>query len=50
MIEKEKHWVDVLRSQIAVNPDEKKIGELAKTEKNIETLETHLKSLNEVNN
>ncbi|XP_049818465.1 rho guanine nucleotide exchange factor 12 isoform X2 [Aethina tumida] len=47
MIEKEKHWVDVLRSQIAVNPDEKKIGELAKTEKNIETLETHLKSLNE---
>ncbi|CAH0546729.1 unnamed protein product [Brassicogethes aeneus] len=48
MIEKEKNYVDTLRSKIAVSPDEKKIAELAKTEKNIETLEACLyKSLNE---
>nr|XP_023026441.1 rho guanine nucleotide exchange factor 12 isoform X3 [Leptinotarsa decemlineata] len=39
MIEKEQHYVDLLRSQIASSPDEKKCKELAKTEKNLQTLQ-----------
>lgn len=42
MIEKEKHYIDLLRSQIASSPDEKKCLELAKTEKNLQTLQAML--------
>lgn len=54
MIEKEQRYVDLLRSQIALSPDEKKCSELAKTEKNLQTLQamlqSHIRSQNEVNN
>ncbi|KAG5882226.1 hypothetical protein JTB14_007201 [Gonioctena quinquepunctata] len=39
MIEKEQHYIDLLRSQIAASPDEKKCKELAKTERNLQTLQ-----------
>lgn len=42
MIEKEQHYVDLLRSQIASSPDEKKCLELAKTERNLQTLQAML--------
>ncbi|CAH1107321.1 unnamed protein product [Psylliodes chrysocephalus] len=42
MIEKEQHYIDLLRSQIASSPDEKKCLELAKTEKNLHTLQAML--------
>lgn len=52
MIEKEQRYVDLLRSQIAMSPDEKKYLELAKTEKNLQTLQamlqSHIRSQNEV--
>lgn len=53
MIEKEQRYVDLLRSQIALCPDEKKCSELAKTEKNLQTLQAmlqnHIRSQTEVN-
>lgn len=50
MIEKEQNYVDFLRSQIASSPDEKKYSELAKTEKNLQTLQAMLqRSQSEVN-
>lgn len=50
MIEKEQIYVDFLRSQIASSPDEKKYSELAKTEKNLQTLQDMLlRSQSEVN-
>ncbi|RZC41765.1 rho guanine nucleotide exchange factor 11 [Asbolus verrucosus] len=42
MIEKEQRYIDLLRSQIASSPDEKKYSELSKTEKNLQTLQTML--------
>ncbi|XP_056631640.1 rho guanine nucleotide exchange factor 12 isoform X2 [Diorhabda sublineata] len=42
MIEKEQHYIDLLRSQIASSPDEKKYQELAKTERNLHTLQAML--------
>lgn len=49
MIEKEQNYIDLLRSQIASSPDEKKLLELAKTEKNLQTLQAMLmRSQNEV--
>ncbi|XP_063911076.1 rho guanine nucleotide exchange factor 11 isoform X3 [Zophobas morio] len=42
MIEKEQRYIDVLRSQIASSPDEKKYSELSKTEKNLQTLQAML--------
>ncbi|VEN52760.1 unnamed protein product [Callosobruchus maculatus] len=51
MIEKEQNYIDLLRSQIASSPDEKKCLELAKTEKNLQTLQTMLtRSQNEYPN
>lgn len=49
MIEKEQNYIDLLRSQIASSPDEKKLLELAKTEKNLQKLQTMLlRNQNEV--
>ncbi|XP_045464460.1 rho guanine nucleotide exchange factor 11 isoform X2 [Harmonia axyridis] len=42
MIEKEQRYIDVLRSQLATSPDEKKFLELTKTEKNLQTLQSML--------
>ncbi|XP_008190770.2 rho guanine nucleotide exchange factor 11 isoform X1 [Tribolium castaneum] len=42
MIEKEQRYIDLLRSQIASSPDEKKYSELSKTEKNLQTLQAML--------
>ncbi|XP_044751624.1 rho guanine nucleotide exchange factor 12 isoform X2 [Coccinella septempunctata] len=42
MIEKEQRYIDVLRSQLATTPDEKKFLELTKTEKNLQTLQSML--------
>ncbi|CAH1989344.1 unnamed protein product [Acanthoscelides obtectus] len=51
MIEKEQNYIDLLRSQIASSPDDKKCQELAKTEKNLQTLQTMLsRSQNEFPN
>lgn len=48
MIEKEQNYIDLLRSQIASSPDEKKLLELGKTEKNLQKLQAMLLSQNEV--
>ncbi|KAK9891321.1 hypothetical protein WA026_014563 [Henosepilachna vigintioctopunctata] len=42
MIEKEQRYIDLLRSQLATSPDEKKFLELTKTEKNLHTLQAML--------
>lgn len=46
MIEKEQRYVDLLRSQIALSPDEKKYLELEKCERNLQKLQGMLKGHN----
>lgn len=52
MIEKEQRYIDQLRSEIAVSPNEKKSEKLLKAEMNLQnmqaTLQNHVRSQNEV--
>lgn len=53
MIEKEERYLEALRSQLARSPDEKKILELEKAERNLQKLQgmlqNHVRNQSEVN-
>lgn len=53
MIEKEERYLDALRSQLARSPDEKKLLELEKAERNLRKLQgmlhNHVRNQSEVN-